>query len=37
MRVEHREISLKFVSDAIDGNYEMGRILITAETGDERP
>ena len=37
MRVEHREISLKFVSDAIDGNYEMGRILITAEQGDERP
>jgi hypothetical protein len=37
MRVEHREIALKFVSDSIDGNYEMGRILITAETGDERP
>jgi hypothetical protein len=37
MRVEHREIALKFVSDAIDGNYEMGRILITAEYGDERP
>jgi hypothetical protein len=37
MRVEHREISLQFTSDAIDGNYEMGRLLITAEYGDERP
>jgi hypothetical protein len=37
MRVEHREIALQFTSDAIDGNYEMGRLLITAEYGDERP
>ena len=37
MRVEHREIRLKFESDEIDGNYEMGRLLITAEYGDERP
>jgi hypothetical protein len=37
MRVEHREARLKFESDVIDGNYEMGRILITAEYGDERP
>jgi hypothetical protein len=37
MRVEHREIRLKFESDAIDGNYEMGRLLITSEYGDERP
>jgi hypothetical protein len=37
MRVEHRETRLKFESDAIDGNYEMGRLLITAEYGDERP
>jgi hypothetical protein len=37
MRVEHREVRLKFESDAIDGNYEMGRLLITAEYGDERP
>jgi len=37
MRVEHREISLQFSSDVIDGNYEMGRLLITAEYGDERP
>ena len=37
LRVEHREMNLQFVSNTIDGNYEMGRILITAEYGDERP
>jgi hypothetical protein len=37
LRVEHREVSLTFTSNDIDGNYEMGRILITSEYGDERP
>jgi len=37
MRVEHREAKLKFESDSIDGNYELGRILLTIEYGDERP
>ena len=37
MRIEHREMRLKFDSNTLDGNYEMGRILITAEFGDERP
>ena len=37
LRVEHRLIRLKFVSNDIDGDYEMGRNLITAEFGDERP
>ena len=37
LRVEHREIRLNFVSNDVDGNYEMGRLLITAEYGDERP
>jgi hypothetical protein len=37
MRVEHREIALQFTSDVLGGNYEMGRLLITAEYGDERP
>jgi hypothetical protein len=37
MRVEHREKSLKFSSNTINGNYEMGRILVTVEYGDERP
>jgi hypothetical protein len=37
LRVEHREVQLKFESNELDGNYEMGRILITSEYGDERP
>lgn len=37
LRVEHREMRLKFNSNTIDGNFEMGRVLITAEFGDERP
>jgi hypothetical protein len=37
LRVEHRLLRLKFESNEIDGNYEMGRNLITAEFGDERP
>ena len=37
LRVEHRLIRLKFESNDIDGNFEMGRNLITAEFGDERP
>jgi hypothetical protein len=37
LRVEYREASLLFQSDTLNGNFEMGRILITAEYGDERP
>jgi hypothetical protein len=37
LRVESRLIRLKFESNEVDGNYEMGRNLITAEFGDERP
>lgn len=37
MRVEHREMRLKFESNVLNGNYEMGRLLITTEYGDERP
>lgn len=37
MRVENREAKLKFESNTIGGNYEMGRILLTVEYGDERP
>lgn len=37
LRVEYREIRLKFESNDLNGNYEMGRLLITAEFGDERP
>ena len=37
LRVEYREMKLLFESNDIDGHYEMGRILVTAELGDERP
>jgi hypothetical protein len=37
LRIEHRLVRLQFISNTIDGNYEMGRNLITAEYGDERP
>ena len=37
LRVEHRLVRLKFISNVVDGNYEMGKNLITAEFGDERP
>jgi hypothetical protein len=37
LRVEHRLVRLQFVSNVINGNYEMGRNLVTAEFGDERP
>ena len=37
LRVEHRLVRLQFVSNQINGNYEMGRNLITCEFGDERP
>jgi len=37
LRVEYREMDLTFISNEVNGNYEMGRILITVELGDERP
>lgn len=37
LRIENREARIKFGSNTLDGNYEMGRILVTAELGDERP
>jgi len=37
LRVEYREVGLKFESNEVGGNYEMGRLLITQELGDERP
>ena len=37
LRVEYRLVRLQFESNEINGNYEMGRNLITAEYGDERP
>lgn len=37
LRVEHRLINLQFRSNVVDGDFEFGRIMITAELGDERP
>jgi hypothetical protein len=37
LRVEHRLVRLKFESNEVNGNYQMGRNLITCEYGDERP
>jgi len=36
LQVENREMRLIFTSDALNGTYQMGRILIIAEPGDER-
>jgi hypothetical protein len=37
LRFEARLIRLKFESNDMNGNFEMGRLMITAEYGDERP
>lgn len=37
LRIENREAQIKFTSNVVGGDYQMGRILITAEYGDERP
>ena len=37
MRNENRESRLLFGSNTINCNFEMGRIMVTAEYGDERP
>jgi hypothetical protein len=37
LRVEYRLLRMKFESNDLNGNYEMGRNIITAEYGDERP
>lgn len=36
LKVEDREMRLIFTSDSLNGTYQMGRILIIAEPGDER-
>jgi hypothetical protein len=37
MREQRREIRLRFVSDVSGGNYQLGKVIITAEIGDVRP
>jgi hypothetical protein len=36
MRVQSRHVRLKFTSNTQDGHYEMGRVLIHTEPGDNR-
>ena len=36
MREQRREMRLKFVSNTVNGNYQMGNVLISADIGDER-
>jgi hypothetical protein len=37
MREQRRELRLKFTSDVAGGNYQLGKILLSAEIGDSRP
>jgi hypothetical protein len=37
MREQRRELRLKFTSDVVDGNYQLGKLIINAEIGDVRP
>jgi hypothetical protein len=36
MREQRREMRLKFESNTVNGNYEQGQILLSADFGDER-
>ena len=37
LREQRRELRLIFVSDVLDGNYQLGRIMLSADVGDVRP
>jgi hypothetical protein len=36
MREQRRELRLKFVSNTLNGNYQLGRLLLSANIGDVR-
>lgn len=36
LREQRRELRLKFVSNVVGGNYQMGKVLLNADTGDVR-
>ena len=36
MREQRREMRLKFISNTVGGNYQMGNVLVSADVGDER-
>jgi hypothetical protein len=37
MREQRRELRLRFTSDVAGGNYQLGRVLLSADVGDVRP
>jgi len=37
LREQRREIRFRFVSDVAGGNYQLGKVIVTAEIGDTRP
>lgn len=37
LRIENRESRLTFESNTVGGDFQMGRVMVTAEYGDERP
>lgn len=37
MREQRRELRLKFVSNVSGGNYQMGKVILSADIGDSRP
>jgi hypothetical protein len=37
LREQRRELRLRFISDVAGGNYQLGKLLLTAEIGDVRP
>jgi len=37
MREQRRELRLKFVSNVAGGDYQLGRVILDADTGDVRP
>lgn len=37
MREQRRELRLKFESNVVDGNYQLGYLLLSADIGDVRP
>jgi hypothetical protein len=37
MREQRREMRLRFTSDVAGGDYQLGKVLLSAEIGDSRP
>ena len=37
MREQRRELRIKFVSNTLGGNYQMGKVILDADFGDVRP